>query len=55
VATGAGKKGVMKEIFEEAKGLPCALVNEGCGERCSWVVDDAAVEGVTYPRRPFSL
>jgi 6-phosphogluconolactonase len=55
VATGAGKKGVMKEIFEEAKGLPCALVNEGCGERCSWFVDDAAVEGVTYPRRPFSL
>ena len=55
VATGGGKKEVMKEIFEEGKGLPCALVNEGTGERCSWFVDNAAVEGVSYPRRPFSL
>ncbi|KAK4245386.1 hypothetical protein C7999DRAFT_16398 [Corynascus novoguineensis] len=55
VATGGGKKDVMKEIFEEGNGLPCALVNEGCGDRCSWFVDNAAVEGVTYPRRPFSL
>ncbi|KAL2263215.1 hypothetical protein VTK26DRAFT_7709 [Humicola hyalothermophila] len=55
VATGAGKKEVMKEIFEEGKGLPCALVNEQTGERCSWFVDTAAVEGVSYPRRPFSL
>ncbi|KAH6627848.1 glucosamine-6-phosphate isomerases/6-phosphogluconolactonase-domain-containing protein [Chaetomium tenue] len=55
VATGGGKKEVMKEIFEAGNGLPCALVNEGCGDRCSWFVDDAAVEGVTYPRRPFSL
>jgi 6-phosphogluconolactonase len=55
VATGSGKKEIMKEIFEEGKGLPCALVNEGCGERCSWFVDNAAVEGVSYPRRPFSL
>ena len=55
VATGGGKKGVMKEIFEGDGGLPCALVNEGCGERCSWFVDHDAVEGVSYPRRPFSL
>ncbi|KAK1751738.1 glucosamine-6-phosphate isomerases/6-phosphogluconolactonase-domain-containing protein [Echria macrotheca] len=55
VATGGGKKEIMKEIFEEGKGLPCALVNEGTGERCSWFVDNAAVEGVSYPRRPFSL
>lgn len=55
VATGAGKKGIMKDIFEEGKGLPCALVNEAAGERCSWFVDNAAVEGVSYPRRPFSL
>ncbi|KAG7290474.1 hypothetical protein NEMBOFW57_000476 [Staphylotrichum longicolle] len=55
VATGGGKKEVMKEIFEEGNGLPCALVNEGCGERCSWFVDNAAVEGVSYPRRPFNL
>jgi 6-phosphogluconolactonase len=51
VATGAGKKGIMKSIFEEGKGLPCALVNEGAGERCSWFVDNAAVEGVSFPRK----
>ncbi|KAL2022321.1 hypothetical protein VTK56DRAFT_5719 [Thermocarpiscus australiensis] len=55
VATGAGKKEIMKQIFEEGKGLPCALVNEGTGERCSWFVDNDAVEGVAYPKRPFSL
>ncbi|KAK3333430.1 hypothetical protein B0T19DRAFT_125758 [Cercophora scortea] len=55
VATGAGKQGIMKEIFEEGNGLPCALVNEGTGDRCSWFVDNAAVEGVSYPKRPFSL
>lgn len=55
VATGAGKKEIMKEIFEGGNGLPCALVNEGTGERCSWFVDAPAVEGVSYPRRPFSL
>ncbi|KAK5664065.1 hypothetical protein OQA88_279 [Cercophora sp. LCS_1] len=55
VATGGGKKDIMKEIFELDKGLPCALVNEGTGERCSWFVDNAAVEGVSYPKRPFSL
>lgn len=51
VATGAGKKEIMKEIFEEGHGLPCALVNEGAGERCSWFTDTAAVEGVSFPRR----
>ncbi|KAH6624986.1 glucosamine-6-phosphate isomerases/6-phosphogluconolactonase-domain-containing protein [Chaetomium sp. MPI-SDFR-AT-0129] len=55
VATGAGKKEVMKEIFEGGNGLPCALVNEGAGDRASWFVDDPAVEGVTYTRRPFNL
>lgn len=55
VATGSGKKGIMKQIFEEGKGLPCALVNEGTGDRCSWFVDNPAVEGVSYPRRSFNL
>lgn len=57
VATGGGKKDIMKKIFEHNphNGLPCALVNEGTGDRCSWFVDNAAVEGVSYPRRPFSL
>ncbi|KAL1843427.1 hypothetical protein VTJ49DRAFT_1777 [Mycothermus thermophilus] len=56
VATGAGKREVMKQIFDnEGYGLPCAIVNEGTGERCSWFVDNDAVEGVGYPRRPFNL
>ncbi|KAK8056022.1 nagb/rpia/CoA transferase-like protein [Apiospora rasikravindrae] len=53
VATGGGKKEIMKEIFEKGNGLPCALVNEATGERCSWFVDNPAVEGVSYPRRGF--
>jgi len=51
VATGGGKKEIMKQIFEGGNGLPCALVNEGAGERASWFVDNAAVEGVSFPRR----
>jgi len=51
VATGGGKKEIMKQIFEGGDGLPCALVNEGAGERCSWFVDNAAVEGVSFPRK----
>jgi len=51
VATGGGKKEIMKQIFEEGNGLPCALVNEGAGERCSWFTDHAAVDGVSFPRR----
>lgn len=50
VATGGGKKEIMKEIFEGGNGLPCALVNEDTGDRCTWFVDHAAVEGVSYPR-----
>ncbi|KAI5926602.1 6-phosphogluconolactonase [Camillea tinctor] len=53
IATGAAKKDIMKQIFEEGNGLPCALVNEATGERCSWFTDNAAVEGVAYPRRGF--
>ncbi|KAI0480863.1 nagb/rpia/CoA transferase-like protein [Xylariaceae sp. FL0804] len=53
VATGGGKKDIMKQIFEEGNGLPCALVNEATGERCSWFTDNAAVEGVQFPRRGF--
>ncbi|KAH6687170.1 6-phosphogluconolactonase [Plectosphaerella plurivora] len=51
VATGGGKKDIMKQIFEQpATGLPCTLVNEGAGDRSSWFVDNAAVEGVAFPR-----
>lgn len=51
VATGAGKKDIMREIFEGLTGLPCSLVNAGAGERASWFTDTAAVEGVAFPRR----
>lgn len=51
VATGGGKKEIMKEIFEGTGGLPCALVNEGGQERVTWFTDSPAVEGVSFPRR----
>ncbi|KAI9891788.1 MAG: suppressor of los1-1 [Vezdaea aestivalis] len=53
VATGQGKKGVMKQIFDdpEGQGLPCALVNSSGGDRVSWFTDEPAVEGVAYRRR----
>ncbi|KAJ6780532.1 hypothetical protein PWT90_03168 [Aphanocladium album] len=53
VATGGGKKDIMKQIFDAADGLPCTLVNAGAGNRCSWFVDEPAVEGVGFPRRSF--
>ncbi|KAJ5807895.1 hypothetical protein N7474_009164 [Penicillium riverlandense] len=53
VATGAGKKEILKKIFdlEEGRSIPSALVNEGAGERVSWFTDLPAVEGVSFPRR----
>ncbi|QPH01837.1 hypothetical protein C2857_006040 [Epichloe festucae Fl1] len=53
VATGRGKKDIMRQIFDSSGGLPCALVNDAAGERCSWFVDEAAVEGVVFPRKAF--
>ena len=55
IATGGGKKEIMKQIFDENSGLPCALVNDGSGDRCSWFVDNAAIEGVSFPKRSFNL
>lgn len=53
VATGEGKKGILKKILdsEEGRSLPCGLVNEGGAEKVSWFTDSKAVEGVGYPRR----
>lgn len=53
IATGEGKKGILKEILdtEEGRSLPCGLVNEGGAERVSWFTDTKAVEGVGFPRR----
>lgn len=48
VATGEGKKEVLKTIFEKPEeGLPCSLVNmQAGGDKVAWFVDDKAVEGV---------
>jgi 6-phosphogluconolactonase len=54
VATGAGKRDILKKIFEaddEGRVLPSALVNEGGGDKVSWFCDAAAVEGVSFPKR----
>lgn len=57
VATGGGKKEVLKQIFdtEEGRQLPCGLINETAQERVSWFVDYPAVEGVSFPSRRGSL
>ncbi|KAJ5787941.1 6-phosphogluconolactonase DevB-type [Penicillium paradoxum] len=53
VATGGGKKEILKQIFdlEEGSSLPSALVNQGAGNKVSWFTDHPAVEGVAFPRR----
>lgn len=53
VATGEGKRGILKEILEtdEGRSLPCGLVNGGGGERVSWFTDFKAVDGIGFPRR----
>jgi 6-phosphogluconolactonase len=53
VATGAGKKEILKQIFDldEGSSLPSALVNQGAGEKVSWFTDHAAVDGISFPRR----
>ena len=53
VATGEGKKEILKEILdtEEGRSLPCGLINESGAERVSWFTDHGAVQGVGFPRR----
>ncbi|KAF2271087.1 6-phosphogluconolactonase [Lojkania enalia] len=57
VATGGGKKDIMKQIFdtEEGRQLPCGLINTFAQERVSWFVDYPAIEGVSFPARRGSL
>jgi 6-phosphogluconolactonase len=56
VATGAGKKDIMRQIFDvEDSQLPCALINQFGQERVSWFTDAAATEGVAFPARRGSL
>lgn len=53
VATGGGKKDILKQILEtdEGRSLPCGLVNEQGGDKVSWFTDAAATEGIGFPRR----
>ncbi|EKG13956.1 6-phosphogluconolactonase DevB-type [Macrophomina phaseolina MS6] len=57
VGTGAGKKEIMRKIFdtEEGHALPCGLVNSMAQERVTWFTDYPAVEGVQFPVRRSSL
>jgi 6-phosphogluconolactonase len=57
VATGAGKKDILKKIFdtEEGHSLPSGLINDFAQERVSWFTDAAAIEGVSFPARKGSL
>ena len=53
VATGAGKRDVLRRIFDspDGAGLPSALVNAGAADRVSWFTDLSAVEGVAFPKK----
>ena len=55
VATGGGKKEILKKIFdtEEGHSLPCGIINDFAQDRVTWFTDAAAIEGVSFPsRRP---
>jgi 6-phosphogluconolactonase len=54
VTTGGGKKDILRKIFdsEEGRSLPSGLVNAEGGDKVSWFADNAAVEGVSFPKRP---
>lgn len=53
VAPGAGKKDIMKQIFDLAEGrdLPSSIVNRLGAGKVSWFTDHAAVEDVSFPKR----
>lgn len=54
VATGEGKKEILQKIFdsEDGRAVPCALVNEGGGDKVSWFTDYAAAADVSsVPKR----
>jgi len=57
VATGGGKKDILKKIFDTEEGhtLPCGLINDAAQDRVSWFCDQEAVQGVQYPSRRGSL
>jgi len=57
IATGAGKKEILKKIFDTDEGhsLPSGLINGLAQDRVSWFTDAEAIEGVQFPQRRGSL
>jgi 6-phosphogluconolactonase len=57
VATGAGKKDIIKKIFDtdDGRSLPSGLINGLAQDRVTWFADAPAVEGVVFPTRRGSL
>jgi len=57
VATGAGKKDILKKIFDTDEGhsLPSGLINDLAQDRVTWFTDAPAVEGVAFPTQKGSL
>lgn len=54
VATGEGKKDMLREIFDTQDGakLPCALVNSRGGEKVTWFTDAAATQLIaSFPKK----
>ncbi|KAL1956646.1 hypothetical protein VTO42DRAFT_6993 [Malbranchea cinnamomea] len=53
VATGEGKKDILRQIFDtpEGRSLPCALVNAGAAEKVSWFTDSKATSAVSFPKK----
>jgi 6-phosphogluconolactonase len=53
VATGGGKKEILKKIFdsEEGHSLPCGIINQFAQDRVTWFCDASATEGVQFPIR----
>jgi 6-phosphogluconolactonase len=57
VATGEGKKDILKKIFDTDEGhsLPSGLINGLAQDRVTWFTDAPAVEGISFPTRRGSL
>lgn len=54
VSTGAGKRDILRKVFdgeEGARELPIGIINEKAGDRVAWFCDDAAVEGIRFPKK----
>ena len=50
VVVGSEKSDTLKHVLDLPSELPSALVNRKAGSRVRWFADEAALEGVAYPR-----